>query len=35
MDPALGNDVAKAIYGESGKYYITDIGGVLSLVESA
>lgn len=34
-DPALGNDVAKAIYGESGKYYVTDIGGVLSLVESA
>jgi len=34
-DPTLGNDVAKAIYGNSGKYYITDIGGVLSLVESA
>ena len=34
-DPALGNDVAKAVYGESGKYYITDIGGALSLVESA
>ncbi len=33
-DPALGNDVAKAIYSESGRYYISDIGGVLSLVES-
>jgi len=33
-DPILGNDVAKAIYGDSGKYYISDIGGILSLVES-
>ena len=34
-DPVLGNDVAKSIYyGESGRYYISDIGGVLSLVES-
>lgn len=33
-DPALGNDVAKAIYADSGRYYISDIGGVLSLVES-
>jgi len=34
-DPELGDAVAKAIYGESGKFYISDIGGVLSLVESA
>ena len=33
-EPMLGNDVAKAIYDESGKYYISDIGGALSLVES-
>ena len=33
-DPALGNDVAKAIYDESGRFYISVVDGVLSLVES-
>jgi len=32
--PVLGNDVAKAIYSESGRYYISYINGVPSLVES-
>ena len=34
INPSLGSDVAKAIYDESGKYYVSDIDGALSLVES-
>lgn len=33
-DPVLGNNVAKAIYDENNRYYISEINSATSLVES-